>query len=155
MLNPVTHASSADAVAQYQVEPYVVVADIYSAAQHLGRGGWTWYSGSSGWMLRITIESVLGCTLDGGRALRVRPRIPDAWDGFKLTYRLPDRRTVYRISVENPEHCAAAVVACTLDGAIVPVDDGSARVVLATDGAEHQVFVRLGAATAAPSASKK
>jgi len=155
MLSPVTHTGSAEAVARYQVEPYVVVADIYSAAQHLGRGGWTWYSGSAGWMLRITLESVLGCTLDGGRALRVRPCIPDAWDGFTLTYRLPDRRTAYRIAVENPDRCAAAVIECRLDGAPAPVADGAARVPLAADGAVHQVVVRLGPATADPSASKK
>jgi len=155
MLSPVTHTRSAEAVACYQVEPYVMVADIYSNPAHLGRGGWTWYTGSAGWMLRVTIESVLGCTLDGGHTLRVRPCIPDAWEGFRLTYRLPDRRTVYELAVENPERCAAAVVGVTIDGVAATVADGAARVPLAADGAAHQVVVRLGAASAAPAASKK
>jgi cyclic beta-1,2-glucan synthetase len=155
MLSPVTHARTPEAVTTYQVEPYVVVADIYSAAAHRGRGGWTWYTGSAGWMLRVIVESVLGCMLDGGRWLRVCPRIPDAWAGFRFRYRLPDRRTVYEVAVENPDRCAAAVLAATLDGTAVAIVDGAARVPLAADGAVHQVVVRLGAATAAPAASKK
>jgi cyclic beta-1,2-glucan synthetase len=105
-------------------------------------------------MLRIAIESVLGCTLDGGRAIRVRPCIPDEWDGFELTYRLPGRPTSYRIEVQNPQRSSAAVVAVTIDGADAPVDGGAARVPLADDGAAHHVVVRLGPATAAPAASK-
>jgi cyclic beta-1,2-glucan synthetase len=154
MLSPVTQSRTPEAVARYQVEPYVVVADIYSAAAHRGRGGWTWYTGSAGWMLRVTLESLLGCRLEGGRWLRVRPRIPDAWGGFRLTYRLPDRRTVYEVAVENPAHCAAAVVGVTVDGTAGAIVDGAARVPLAADGAVHQVVVRLGAATAEPAASK-
>jgi cyclic beta-1,2-glucan synthetase len=155
MLSPVTQTRSAACVAVYQVEPYVVVADIYSEAAHRGRGGWTWYTGSAAWMQRVAVESVLGCTLEAGRWLRVRPSIPDEWPGFRFVYRLADRRTLYQVAVENPDGCSEAVREVTLDGAACAIESGAARVPLAADGGTHQVVVRLGAATAAPAASKK
>jgi cyclic beta-1,2-glucan synthetase len=155
MLSPVNQTRDPAHVAVYQVEPYVVVADIYSAPAHRGRGGWTWYTGSAAWMQRVALESVLGCTLEGGRWLRVRPCIPDQWPGFRVVYRLPDRRTVYKIVVENAAGCSEAVRDATLDGAACAIEAGAARIPLAADGGEHQAVVRLGPATAAPVASKK
>jgi cellobiose phosphorylase len=104
MINPVNHAKSAAAVATYKVEPYVMAADVYATPPHTGRGGWTWYTGSAGWMYRLAVESLLGLRLEGDK-LRLAPCLPASWPGFKLRYRYRD--TVYRIAVvrdESAEH---------------------------------------------------
>ena len=155
MLTPVAHTRTAQDVATYQVEPYVVAADVYAVPPHRGRGGWTWYTGSSGWMLRVALESVLGFTVRDGRRLLLRPCVPDGWPGYALTYRLVDGRTRYEVTVENPDGCAAAVRAATLDGAAAAVRDGTAEIPLVADGAVHQVVVTLGAHVASPAASKR
>jgi cellobiose phosphorylase len=82
MINPITHSRDADAVRRYRVEPYVVAADVYSTPPHVGRGGWTWYTGAAGWMYRVSVESVLGLHLAGTR-LRIAPSIPANWPGFQ------------------------------------------------------------------------
>lgn len=143
MLSPVHHSSTPDDVARYQVEPYVIAADVYGAAPHVGRGGWTWYTGSAGWMYRVALESILGLRVQGGQHLRLAPCIPDAWPGFSLRYRLGDG-TQYQIEVRNPTGHSAAVVSARLDGQSVPVESGSAVVPLARDGALHHVEVTLG-----------
>ena len=91
MINPVNHAQSAAAIATYKVEPYVMAADVYAAAPHTGRGGWTWYTGSAGWMYRLALESLLGLRLEGDK-LRLAPCLPASWPGFKLRYRYRDTR---------------------------------------------------------------
>ncbi|MFN2426077.1 MAG: GH36-type glycosyl hydrolase domain-containing protein [Candidatus Binatia bacterium] len=144
MVSPVTHARDRDAAGVYKVEPYVVAADIYGVEPHLGRGGWTWYTGSAGWMYRTGIESLLGLTIEDGRLLRVKPCIPDSWPGFRIKYRLPDRRTVYDIEVENPSGRAAAVVSATIGNVVVPVDRSGARIVLRRDSKMHKVKVVMG-----------
>ncbi len=144
MLSPVAHTGSAADVERYKVEPYVVAADVYGVAPHVGRGGWTWYTGSAGWMLRVALESVLGLGIEAGRELILAPRVPDAWPGFELDHRRPDG-TSYRISVGNPTRCAETVVAARLDGVPLAVRDGVLRLPLAADGASHQVEVTLGA----------
>ncbi|MBF0201394.1 MAG: cyclic beta 1-2 glucan synthetase [Desulfamplus sp.] len=96
LINPVNHARSPSEVDIYKVEPYVVAADVYAVAPHMGRGGWTWYTGSSAWMYRLIIESILGLTLEVDK-LRLTPCIPKEWKGFKLHYRY--RETLYHISV--------------------------------------------------------
>ena len=96
MINPVNHAKSAAAIAVYKVEPYVMAADVYAADPHTGRGGWTWYTGSAGWMYRLAVESLLGLRLEGDK-LRIAPCLPASWPGFKLRYRY--RETLYRIAV--------------------------------------------------------
>ena len=96
MINPVNRTKSAAALATYKVEPYVMAADVYAAPPHTGRGGWTWYTGSAGWMYRLAIESLLGLTLEGDK-LRLAPCLPANWPGFKLRYRYRD--TLYRIVV--------------------------------------------------------
>jgi N,N'-diacetylchitobiose phosphorylase len=147
MLSPVNHARTREQVATYQVEPYVVAADVYGAAPHVGRGGWTWYTGSSGWMIRVALESVLGVTIEDGRTLVVRPRIPDHWPGFTLRRRLPDG-TTYAIAVVGAGGNAPseAVVAATIDGAPAPLEGGAARIALTLDGATHEVAITLGPA---------
>jgi cyclic beta-1,2-glucan synthetase len=143
MLSPVRHADSPDAVTVYQVEPYVIAADVYGVAPHEGRGGWTWYTGSAGWMYRIALESVLGFTIEDGDTLVLRPRIPGHWDGYRLRYRLPESDTVYAISVRNEADDASSVASASVDGAPVPVADGAARIALVDDGTEHTVEIIL------------
>jgi cyclic beta-1,2-glucan synthetase len=96
MINPVSHAASPEAIAAYKVEPYVVAADVYALSPHVGRGGWTWYTGSAGWMYRLIVESLLGLRLEVDK-LRFAPCLPAAWREFKIHYRY--RETVYHIAV--------------------------------------------------------
>ena len=96
MLNPIHHASTPEQVNIYKVEPYVMSADIYAAAPHTGRGGWTWYTGAAGWMYRLTIETLLGITLEGNQ-LRIKPCVPTHWQNYKIHYRYRD--TVYHITI--------------------------------------------------------
>jgi cellobiose phosphorylase len=126
MINPVTHTKSPEGVAIYKVEPYVVAADVYALPPHTGRGGWTWYTGSAGWMYRLIVESLLGLKLEVDR-LRIAPCLPADWKGFKVYYRY--RETVYEIDVrQQPEGEGRTIL--TVDGmerqdeAIPLVDDG-------------------------------
>ncbi|TAN47328.1 MAG: glycosyl transferase, partial [Methylococcaceae bacterium] len=155
MLSPVSHATNPEAVAVYQVEPYVIAADIYGVAPHVGRGGWTWYTGSASWYYRVVLESLLGFELRGGTHIRLQPRIPAAWPGFSLDYRLPDSQTVYHIQVINawergrparPDQTAEGglVSSVALDGTALALDGGAALIPLSRDGAAHRVEVRLG-----------
>ena len=98
LINPIHHGDSPAAVATYKVEPYVVAADVYTSPQHLGRGGWTWYTGSAGWMYRLIIESLLGLRREVDR-LFVNPLLPAGWDGARMTYRY--HQTVYSIAVRS------------------------------------------------------
>jgi cyclic beta-1,2-glucan synthetase len=139
MLSPVSHGRTPEKAAVYQAEPYVVAADVYGVAPHVGRGGWTWYTGSAGWMFRVALESVLGFTLRGGDTLVLRPCIPHEWPGFTVRHRLPDGRTTYEVVVTRGPATRAS-----LDGADVPLDGAEVRVPLARDGAAHRVEVVLG-----------
>lgn len=143
MLTPIHHALTPEAVAVYRLEPFVVAADVYGAAPHVGRGGWSWYTGAAGWMLRVALESVLGLELIEGHTLRLRPCIPDEWPGFHLHYRLPDGDAGYEIEVRNPDGRAEGVVAVELDDAEGAVEEGAAHVPLFRDGKTHRVVVTL------------
>ena len=139
LLNPINHASTRTDVQRYKVEPYVVAADIYSVPPNVGRGGWTWYTGSSGWLYRAGIESILGLRL-AGTTLLLDPVIPASWPRFELAYK--HRSARYHITVENPQRVSRGVSSATLDGNALP--SGPARVPLADDGATHIVRVILG-----------
>jgi cyclic beta-1,2-glucan synthetase len=139
MLNPINHASTRTAVQRYKVEPYVACADIYSTAPHIGRGGWTWYTGSGGWMYRVGLESILGFRLQGATLL-IEPCVPKAWPGFEIAFRYRSSR--YDIAVENPNGVSRGVVRAELDGEALP--GPQARIPLADDGATHHVLVVLG-----------
>ena len=104
MLNPINHSLDEEAAERYRTEPYVVAADIYSAPDKAGRGGWTWYTGSAGWLYRAAVESILGIRREGSR-LVVRPSMPDHWDGFSATLRLSG--TCFRIRVARQDGLAA------------------------------------------------
>jgi cyclic beta-1,2-glucan synthetase len=139
MLNPINHARTRSDVLRYKVEPYVVAADISATPPHAGRGGWTWYTGSSGWMQRAGIESIIGLRLQAG-TLVFDPCIPADWPGFEVTLRHGAAR--YVIRVENPEGFERGIAQASLDG--VSLGGGPLRLDLEDDGACHQVSVRLG-----------
>src|SRR5687768_17618677 len=86
MINPLTHSRTREDVATYQVEPYVVAADVYTATGHLGRGGWTWYTGSASWMYRVGLEAILGFRKEGD-TLRIVPCVPRSWPEYTISYR--------------------------------------------------------------------
>jgi cellobiose phosphorylase len=133
MINPINHANSEAEIAAYKVEPYVVAADVYAVAPHTGRGGWTWYTGSAGWLYRLTVESLLGLKLEVDK-LRFAPCLPSDWETFKLHYRY--RETVYHIVVFQTADNKAGV---TVDG----VEQKGEVVHLVDDRLEHAVEVRI------------
>jgi cyclic beta-1,2-glucan synthetase len=121
----------------------VIAADVYGEAPHVGRGGWTWYTGSSGWMFRVGLESVLGFSIDSGMHIVLAPRVPDDWPEFSICYNAPQGGS-YDIVVRNPQRSAGRVVSVTLDGAPQAVADGVARIPLSRDGGSHRIDVLLG-----------
>jgi cellobiose phosphorylase len=135
MINPVNHTSSPDGIAIYKVEPYVVAADVYAFPPHTGRGGWTWYTGSAGWMYRLIVESLLGLRLETDK-LSFAPCLPADWETFKIHYRY--RETIYHITVlqtrtgEGATH--VTVDGVELDDQVIPLVD---------DLQEHSVEVRI------------
>jgi cyclic beta-1,2-glucan synthetase len=137
LLNPIYHSDTLEKVVRYRVEPYVVAADVYSVEPHVGRGGWTWYTGSAGWMYRLGLEAILGLRRVG-EALQINPCIPRHWSGYELTYRVGE--TAYRIRVENPEGVNRGVKQVTLDGETLPGDE----IPLLGDGQRHDVHVLMG-----------
>jgi len=141
MINPANHARSAEGSATYKVEPYVVAADVYALAPHIGRGGWSWYTGSAGWMYRLVLESLLGI-VRAGDTLRLAPRLPADWPGCKLHYRY--RETVYHIVVTQTRAGPASEMGRT-EGSVVL--DGSAcadrTILLVDDRCEHTVQVQV------------
>ena len=141
MLNPINHARTPAEVERYKVEPYVVAADVYGVAPHAGRGGWTWYTGSSGWMQRAGIESILGLRRFGA-ALLIDPCIPKAWPGFSVT--LVNGTARYTIEVENPGGVSRGIAKATLDGVALP--QRPLLVSLVDDGMVHRIGVTMGAA---------
>jgi cyclic beta-1,2-glucan synthetase len=137
MLNPIYHSDEPAKAARYHVEPYVVAADVYGEPPHTGRGGWTWYTGSAGWMYRVGVEAILGVQRNGDR-LRIEPCIPRGWPGYELIYRFG--QTGYQIRVDNPDRVSWGVREVTLDGERLP--DGN--IPLVDDGESHEVHVRMG-----------
>jgi cyclic beta-1,2-glucan synthetase len=139
LINPVNHASTRAAIHRYKVEPYVVCADVYTAPAHVGRGGWTWYTGSAGWMYRTAIEGILGLGVRGS-VLRVNPCIPRTWPGFEVTYKHGSSR--YRIAVENPHGVCRGIIRASFDGRDIPVSP--CDITLADDGSYHYARITLG-----------
>jgi cyclic beta-1,2-glucan synthetase len=137
MLNPISHADTLGKAARYKVEPYVIAADIYGVPPHVGRGGWTWYTGSSAWMYRLGIEAILGITRVGN-TLSINPCIPRNWTGFKVDYRFGS--THYKISVENLYNINRGIQQIMLDG--IPVSNG--LIPLVDDDLPHEMRVVMG-----------
>jgi cyclic beta-1,2-glucan glucanotransferase len=139
LLNPIHHASTRADIHRYKVEPYVACADVYAEPAHVGRGGWTWYTGSAGWMYRAGLEWILGFRLRG-TSLVIDPSVPKSWPGFEIVYQYHSAR--YEIGVENPNGVSHGVSRVVLDGE--PLQTTRAEIELADDGATHRVRVILG-----------
>ena len=138
MLNPISRTASRATVQRYKVEPYVVAGDVYSESPHVGRGGWTWYTGSAGWLHRAAVEWILGFRLRG-RAFSIDPCIPKSWPNYSMSFR--HYSTTYKISVENPSGVSRGVTSAEMDGKpLSPFPN----IPLLDDGVEHQVRIVLG-----------
>jgi cyclic beta-1,2-glucan synthetase len=134
MINPVNHGDTAEKIANYKVEPYVLAADVYSREPHAGRGGWTWYTGSAGWLYRLITEFFLGFHQEGDK-LKIIPCVPKEWESFKVNYRY--KNTMYNIQVVQSGNSEEMIV--TVDGIIME----DKIISLKDDGAEHAAVVKF------------
>jgi cyclic beta-1,2-glucan synthetase len=139
LLNPINRSRTRSDVHRYKVEPYVVAADVYASAPQIGRGGWTWYTGSAGWMQRAGIESILGLRVRGG-VLHLDPCIPKGWANYEMTIRTGSAR--YEITVDNAAGVSRGVSFAEIDGVEIP--ERPPRVRIADDRGVHRVHIRLG-----------
>jgi cyclic beta-1,2-glucan synthetase len=137
MLNPINRGSQPEAMERYKVEPYVMSADIYGAAPHTGRGGWTWYTGAAGWMYRLSVETLLGLQLEGDH-LRIAPCVPDDWESYKIHYRYRD--TSYHIEINCPGEKSNHATRITMDGTVM---NETGLIPLQDDRQDHHVEVML------------
>jgi cyclic beta-1,2-glucan synthetase len=137
MLNPINHMRTPEGAERYRGEPYAVAADVYAHPMHVGRGGWTWYTGSAGWMYQAAVQSLLGLRRQGA-TMSLNPCIPAIWPGFRLEWRIG--RTHYRFTVVNPDHRSQGVASAEVDG--IAVD--ARAIPLQDDGGEHEVRIVLG-----------
>jgi cyclic beta-1,2-glucan synthetase len=138
MLNPIAHTSSRASVQRYKVEPYVVAGDVYAEPPHVGRGGWTWYTGSAGWLYRVGLEWILGFRVRG-TMLSIDPCIPRNWPNYSINFRY--HSATYQIRVDNPSGVSRGVASIRVDGQTL-VD--RANIPLSDDGARHEVLIVLG-----------
>ncbi len=138
LLNPVNHANTPEAAARYKVEPYVIAADVYSVAPHVGRGGWTWYTGSAAWMYRAGIEGILGLHREG-TVLVVEPCMPKSWPQFEVTITMGD--TCYDIRIERVADRTDRAPSAILDGSSLPYTGGPIRFPLS--GRSHTLLVEV------------
>jgi cyclic beta-1,2-glucan synthetase len=138
MLNPINHMRTPEDGERYKVEPFAVAADVYAHPMHVGRGGWTWYTGSAGWMYQAAIQALLGLRRQGA-TISVDPCIPTVWPEYSIEWTLGATR--YRFTVTNPEHHSQGVASADLDG--VAVDPRA--IPLREDGGIHEVSIVLGA----------
>jgi len=140
MLNPVNSAGTRAGMQRYKVEPYVMAGDVYSQAPHVGRGGWSWYTGSAAWMARAGVEFILGLTLHGD-SISIDPCIPPSWPGFEL--RLNWKGSCWEIQVTNPDAVSRGIKELTMDGTAL-LGRGARRIPFSRDGKTHQLKVVLG-----------
>jgi cellobiose phosphorylase len=136
LICPCHHGATADQIATYKVEPYVVAADVYTVTPHTGRGGWTWYTGSAGWMYRLLVESLLGVELKANE-LRLNPRFRATWESYKIHYRY--RQTVYHITITRHSEGSLAATELVLDGQSLTGE----TIPLVDDRIEHFVEMRV------------
>ena len=136
MINPINHARTYRETCKYKVEPYVMAADVYANPSHLGRGGWTWYTGSASWMQRVGLESILGFKKTGD-TLSIDPCIPRKWATYSMTYRYMD--TTYEIKILNPNGVSKGVSFVLLDGLVLK----EKNIQLENDQLTHTVIVHL------------
>jgi cyclic beta-1,2-glucan synthetase len=146
LINPINHMRTPEDVERYRTEPYAVDADVYAHPMHVGRGGWTWYTGSAGWMYQAAVQALLGLERRG-HTIRINPCIPSVWPHYSLEWTIGNTR--YRFVVENPENRSRGIALAEFDGTSVD----PAAIPLVDDGAEHFVRVRLGTRVSMPVAS--
>ncbi|MDZ4739704.1 MAG: hypothetical protein SGJ03_07355, partial [Alphaproteobacteria bacterium] len=139
MLNPINRARTFTDAQRYRVEPYVIAADVYSMPPHVGRGGWTWYTGAAGWLYRAGLESILGFKVEGNQ-LRMQPCIPSSWPGFEI--RFQHLSATYDIVVENPKRISSGIAEILVDGK--KLAGAPWTVQLIDDGLNHKVLVVMG-----------
>jgi len=137
MLNPINHTRTPDAVAKYRTEPYVLDGDVYARPPHAGRGGWSWYTGSAGWLYRAALEHILGLRGRGDH-FTMTPCVPSSWTNFSITWR--HRGATYQIEVNNPDRVWTGVLSAEMDGE--HVDHRS--IPLADDSGTHVVKITMG-----------
>lgn len=137
MLNPINHANTMMEASRYKVEPYVMAADVYAVSPHTGRGGWTWYTGASGWMYNVGIQHILGFKKKADRIM-IEPCIPKDWLEYNIIYR-HNKNTVYNIIVKKQKRTGNGKVEITLDGKKLEGNE----FLLVEDGIEHTAEVNL------------
>jgi len=136
-VNPINHTRTPAGIDRYRAEPYAVAADVYVHPMHLGRGGWTWYTGSAGWMYRAAVEELLGLRRHGA-TFSISPTIPAMWPKFSIDWQVGSAS--YDIQVVNPDHRCCGVRSAELDGSPTNPD----AIALLNDGRRHHVRVELG-----------
>jgi cyclic beta-1,2-glucan synthetase len=134
LINPIYHADTPEKVEGYRVEPYVVAADVYSSAPYVGRGGWTWYTGSASWMYRLGMEMILGLQRTGDH-LRIKPSLPKEWTQYQINYRYGS--SLYHILVKQGQDNEDGKNQITMGGNVLT--DG--LIPLSDDGQTHEVVV--------------
>lgn len=122
MLLPSNHLKTPGGQNRYQVEPYALAADVYAVPPHGGRGGWTWYTGSAGWMYRLVLESILGLSVEEGGRLVIRPCLSKTWEGYTITWHVPETALTAEISVRNPDGVETGIRSCTVNDQQVPTE---------------------------------
>jgi len=137
MINPINHSNNLREYSRYKVEPYVMAADVYAVYPHIGRGGWSWYTGAAGWMYKAGLESILGFTKKG-KALVVDPCIPKNWKDYSIIYKY--NNTPYNIRISNPQGLNKGVIKISMDGKI----SAGNQIALVNDGKVHNVEVLMG-----------
>jgi cellobiose phosphorylase len=124
------------------VEPFVVVADIYGEKALTGQGGWSWYTGSAGWMYRVALESVLGLRWNGDSIL-LKPAISENWPGFSIDLRLEDEETTYHIQINNPNRLQSGLLEGSIDGEVVQFEGTPAILPLKRDRQHHEILLHI------------
>jgi cellobiose phosphorylase len=142
MINPLNHTLSLEKVNVYKAEPYAVAADVYGEQPLTGQAGWTWYTGSAGWMYRVALESILGFTLEKD-AILLNPSVSSDWPDYQIRYLADQKGTVYLITIENPENLETGILTGTADGKKLKNDTGPLKIYLEQDGREHDIRLRL------------
>jgi cyclic beta-1,2-glucan synthetase len=137
LINPINHMRTAEDTERYKVEPYAVAADVYAHPMHVGRGGWTWYTGSAGWMYQAAVHALLGLRRHGA-TMSLDPCIPTVWPHYSLTWKVGQSH--YHVTVSNPDHISRGIVRAQLDGVDVDPD----AIPIADDGRDHEIAVLLG-----------
>lgn len=134
LINPVNHTDTREGVLQYQTEPYVTCGDVYSHIDHNGRGGWSWYTGSSGWLYQIALEAILGLKVSGS-VIKVAPCIPPNWPEFTMTFMRAG--VSVEIAVKNPDRVSTGVKSMTVEG------EPAATVDLGSDGLKGKSKIKV------------